>query len=178
MPGMFIRSIPIIPPGMFLSQPPITTTPSMLWLIVAVSMQSAMTSRDTSEYFIPSVPMLMPSVTVITPNVCGMPPAARTAASARSHRCCSPALHGFIVLCPLAMPTIGLSKSPSLNPTARSIERLGERATPWVMICDRRLFGIAGNSLEKGAGTGGRLPGGGFLAGPDCGLPYNRRTQF
>ena len=139
---MFIRSIPIIAPGMFLSQPPITTTPSMLWLIVAVSIASAITSRDTSEYFIPSVPMLMPSVTVITPKVCGMPPAARTAASTRSASGCSPALQGFIVLWPLAMPTIGLSKSPLSKPTARSIERLGERAIPWVMICDRRLFGM------------------------------------
>ena len=130
----------------------------MLWLIVAVSIASAITSRDTSEYFMPSVPMLMPSVTVITPNICGMPPAARTAASARSASCCRPALHGFIVLWPLAMPTIGFSKSPSLKPTARSIARLGERATPWVMICERRLFGMR---ETPGEGSG---PEGGFRA--------------
>jgi len=29
--------------------------------MVAVSIASAITSRDTSEYFMPSVPMLMPS---------------------------------------------------------------------------------------------------------------------
>src|SRR5271166_1388984 len=58
-----------------------------------------------------------------------------------------PALHGFIVLCPLATPTIGLSKSPSLKPTARSIARFGERATPWVMIRLRRLLGIGESSL-------------------------------
>jgi hypothetical protein len=50
-------------------------------------------------------------------------------------------LHGFIVEWPFATPMIGLSKSPSLNPTARSIARLGERATPWVISRERRLGG-------------------------------------
>ena len=58
-----------------------------------------------------------------------------------------PALQGFIVLCPFATPTIGLSKSPSPNPTARSIARFGDRATPCVMIRLRRLFGIEESSL-------------------------------
>ena len=57
-----------------------------------------------------------------------------------------PALHGFIVEWPLATPTIGLSKSPSPKPTARSIARLGERATPWVMRRERRLRGCHGSS--------------------------------
>ena len=39
-----------------------------------------MTSRETSEYFMPSVPMPMPSVTVGKPNTCGIAPAAFTAA--------------------------------------------------------------------------------------------------
>ena len=50
----------------------------------AVSIESAMTSRETSEYFIPSVPIEIPSLTVMVPKICGMAPAARTAASARS----------------------------------------------------------------------------------------------
>src|SRR4029453_6167310 len=52
-----------------------------------------------------------------------------------------PALHGFMVEWPLATPTIGFSKSPSPKPTARSMARLGERATPWVMRRERRLTG-------------------------------------
>jgi prolipoprotein diacylglyceryltransferase len=52
-----------------------------------------------------------------------------------------PALQGFIVEWPFATPTIGLSKSPSPKPTARSIARLGERATPWVMSWLRRSRG-------------------------------------
>ncbi len=100
-------------PGMFLSQPPTASTPSMNWLCTAVSIESAITSRETSEYFIPSVPMEMPSVTVIVPNICGMPPALRSAASAASASGCRPALQGLSVECPLASPMNGFLKSSS-----------------------------------------------------------------
>ena len=102
-------------PGRFLSQPPMASTPSMNWCSAsAVSgWRPAITSRDTSEYFMPSVPMEMPSVTVMVPNICGIAPARRAAASAASASGWIPALHGFIVECPLAMPTMGFSKSAS-----------------------------------------------------------------
>jgi hypothetical protein len=35
-------------------------------------MQSAMTSREISEYFMPSVPIDMPSEMVGVPNTCGI----------------------------------------------------------------------------------------------------------
>jgi hypothetical protein len=140
------RAIAIAPAGMFLSQPPTTSTPSMSWPLTEVSIASAITSRDTSEYFMPSVPMPMPSVTVGTPNTCGIAPAAFSASIARSTSGWMPALHGFIVECPLATPTIGLSKSSSPKPTARSIARFGERATPWVIRRERRLSAMAGTS--------------------------------
>jgi hypothetical protein len=84
MPGTFMRAMAIMPPGMFLSQPPMTSTPSMAWPFTLVSIASAITSRDTSEYFMASVPMPMPSVTVGTPKICGLAPAASRAATARS----------------------------------------------------------------------------------------------
>src|SRR6266850_6403341 len=139
MPGTFMRAIAIMPPGMFLSQPPTTSTPSIAWPLTLVSIASAITSRDTSEYFIASVPMPMPSVMVGTPKTCGLAPAASSAAIALSTSGWMPALHGFMVECPLATPTIGFSKSPSPNPTARSIARLGERASPWVIVLLRQL---------------------------------------
>jgi len=108
-----MRTSAIIAPGMFLSQPPIARIPSMNCDWVAVSMASAMTSRDTSEYFMPSVPIEMPSVTVMVPNICGMPPAARIARSAASASGCRPALQGFSVECPLASPMKGFLKSSS-----------------------------------------------------------------
>ena len=42
------------------------------------STESAMTSRDGSEDFMPSCPMAMPSVTVMVQNSRGVPPAAAT----------------------------------------------------------------------------------------------------
>src|SRR2546428_1193244 len=134
MPGTLIRAIAIIAPGMFLSQPPMQMTPSMSCPFTAVSIESAITSRETSEYFMPSVPMPMPSVTVGKPNTCGMAPAAFTAALALSTSGWMPALQGFMVEWPLATPTIAFSKSPSPKPTARNIARFGERAAPWVMV--------------------------------------------
>jgi hypothetical protein len=105
-------------------------------------MESAMTSRDTSEYFIPSVPIEMPSLTVIVPKICGMPPASLTAASARRARPSRPALHGVMVLCALAIPMMGLPKSASPKPTARNIARLGARCTPSVIALLLSLWGI------------------------------------
>ena len=52
-----------------------------------------------------------------------------------------PALQGFIVEWPLATPTMGLTKSVSPKPTARSMARLGLRATPAVMVLDLRFSG-------------------------------------
>src|SRR5436309_2913013 len=140
MPGTLMRAIAIMLPGMFLSQPPTHRTPSMSCPFTAVSIESAITSRDTREYFIPSVPMPTPSVTVGKPNTCGLTPACSRAATARSTSGWMPALQGFMVEWPLATPTIGLSKSPSTKPTARSIARFGERATPCVIMRLRRLY--------------------------------------
>jgi hypothetical protein len=83
-------------------------------------------------------------VTVGTPKTCGIAPLAASAAIARSTSGWMPALHGFIVLWPLATPTMGFSKSPSPKPTARSIARFGERAMPCVMRRERRFDAIAG----------------------------------
>jgi hypothetical protein len=104
----------------------------------------------------PSVPMPIPSVTVGVPKTCGIAPASLIAAAARSTRGWMPALHGFIVLWPLATPTIGFSKSPSPNPTARNIARFGERATPCVMSFERRLYDMAElRGQKRGEGTAG-----------------------
>ncbi len=105
--------MPIMPPGMFLSQPPITITPSIHWPCTQVSMQSAITSRDTRLYFMPSVPIAMPSEIVGVPNTCALPPAARMPSTAASASTCRPELHGVIVEWPFATPIIGLRKSLS-----------------------------------------------------------------
>jgi hypothetical protein len=60
---------------MFLSHPPIATNPSMPSQPTTVSIESAITSRDTSEYFIPSDPIEMPMDTLIVLNTIALPPA-------------------------------------------------------------------------------------------------------
>ncbi len=59
---------------MFLSQPPMAMRPSNQAQPVTVSMESAMTSRETREYFMPSVPMEMPSEMVMVLNSTALPP--------------------------------------------------------------------------------------------------------
>ena len=95
---MSSRAMAIIAPGMFLSQPPTASTPSMAWALHTVSMESAMTSRETREYFIPSVPIEIASLTVMVPKTWGMAPAARSAAWPRSARVSRPRLQGVRLL--------------------------------------------------------------------------------
>ena len=72
-----------MPPGIFLSQPPMTITPSMRAALQTVSMESAITSRETRENFMPSVPIEIPSLTVMVPKICGMAWASRSTLTAR-----------------------------------------------------------------------------------------------
>ena len=51
------------------------TKPSMPSRATTVSIESAMTSRETSEYRMPGVPMQMPSETVMVPKMIALPPA-------------------------------------------------------------------------------------------------------
>lgn len=64
-------------PGPVLSQPITHTSPSSRWPRTTSSIESATTSRLTSEDFIPSVPIDTPSLTEIVLNSIGVPPAAR-----------------------------------------------------------------------------------------------------
>jgi len=77
--------------------------------------------------------MEIPSLIVIVPNIWGMALACRIAASACNAKSLIPALQGVMVLYALAIPTIGLAKSSSVNPTARNMARFGERWTPAVI---------------------------------------------
>ena len=86
----------------------------------------------------PSVPIEIPSETVIVPKTCGIVPAARSASIARSASGPIPTLQGVRLLWAFATPTMGFSKSASPKPTARSIERLGARSSPSVMARLRR----------------------------------------
>ena len=103
-------------PGIVLSQAASATIPSNRCPRATSSIESAMTSRDTSEVFIPDVPIVMPSEMAIVLNSIGVPPAARMpsltfAASARR-----PKLHGIVSVHVEATPMIGLASASWSKP--------------------------------------------------------------
>jgi hypothetical protein len=86
-------------------------------------MESAMTSRDTSEVFMPDVPIVIPSEIAIVLNSIGVAPAARMpsftrAASARRWK-----LHGIVSIHVDATPMMGLAIASSSKPMACRYER-------------------------------------------------------
>ena len=71
------RPSAIIAPGLVLSQATRQTSPSKRWPRATVSIESAITSRETSDARIPEVPIDVPSETAIVLNSIGVPPASR-----------------------------------------------------------------------------------------------------
>ena len=65
-------------PGTILSQLGMQIMPSKQWAWTMVSTQSAISSREGSEYFMPPWPMAMPSSTPMVLKTKGTPPASRT----------------------------------------------------------------------------------------------------
>src|SRR5450755_139855 len=130
--GTSSRAHAISMPGSDLSQPAMATSASNCSACTITSTESAITSRLTSEDFMPSVPIEIPSDTAIVPNSNGTAPACRTpsfAAAASPLRC---RLHGVTSFQDEATATCGRSMSASLSPTARSIARAGARDGPVV----------------------------------------------
>ena len=117
-------------PGMFLSQPPTATKASKPWQPTTVSMESAMTSRDTREYFMPSVPIEMPSEMVMVLNTTALPPFSLMPWATLTANWSMCMLHGVTMLQVEATPIWGFWKSSFLKPVAYSIPRLGARSIP------------------------------------------------
>ena len=89
-----------------------------MWPRPRSSIESAITSRLTREVFIPSVPMVMPSLMAIVLNSIGVPPARRTPCFTCSARRRRLKLQGIVSVQVLAMPMIGRAMSSSENPIA------------------------------------------------------------
>ena len=83
------------------------------------SIESAISSRDTSEARMPGVPCVWLSETAIVLNSSGTPPACSTppATAAASSRCVR--LHGIVPVQVEPMPTIGPVKRAGSIPIAR-----------------------------------------------------------
>ena len=143
---MSMRASAIAAAGIVLSQPTRQTSPSRWCERVASSIESAMTSRLTSEPRMPSTPIVTPSETEIVLNSIGVPPASRMpcltfCASARWLK-----LHGIVSIHVVATPTNGRAMSSSVKPIALSIARAAARSGPSVMTAELRLAGSEGRS--------------------------------
>ena len=146
---------------MFLSHPPMATRPSKPSAPATVSIESAITSRDTSEYFMPSVPIEMPSDTVMVLKMTLFAPAASTPAAAARARSSMCTLHGVTWLHVEQTPTTGREKSSRENPTACSIARPAARAGPSTTADEnRRGAGTDARWARDDAGFFGRRVGG------------------
>ena len=148
-------------PGRFLSHPPMATKASNRSAKATSSMESAITSRLTREACMPSVPMEMPSLTVMVPNSKGVAPAERMPSRAAWASLPRWMLQGVTSLALLAMPMNGRFRSSSPSPIARSMARAGARSGPSV-ISRLRCFMFKAvacvikpsvDGLKLGAGT-------------------------
>ena len=120
--GLSSLAIPIRHPGIFLSHPPIAINPSYPKHPTTVSIESAITSLDTSEYFIPCVPIEMPSDTVIVLKSTPLPPELFIESSTISESLLICILHGVTFAPVDAIPTKGFVKSSDVKPTPLSID--------------------------------------------------------
>ena len=132
------------------------TTPSISWPRMTSSIESATTSRLTSEVFIPSVPIVTPSLIAIVLNSMGVPPAARMPALTTSARWRWLMLQGIVSIQVVATPTIGLARSSSVKPMALSIARAPARSGPSVRAAEWRLAGSDGYGASDIGGLLGR----------------------
>src|SRR6516164_3148087 len=152
--GTLQRIIPIITPGSVLSQPPKPISASYARPWTTASIESAISSRENSENFIPSWFMLMPSETDTVVNSRGVPPASAMPSFAASTWKSCVILQGVCSPFILTTPTIGFASAASSKPIARMKARWGARSRPSVVTRDRNFFIAtilrAGSSLTQG----------------------------
>src|SRR5262249_39278432 len=130
-----------------------TTASSMLPRTTS-SMESAMISRLMREVFIPSVPIVIPSLTVTVLNSSGVPPAARTPSFTFAARRRRWQQQGPISVQVLAIATSGFSRSSRVNPVAAYMARAGARSGPSVMMWLRCFNSEAMAATFRGSGEG------------------------
>src|SRR6266852_287950 len=154
--GRLRRAIAITMPGIVLSQPDMPTNASRRCPRTTSSTESAIVSRLTSEAFIPSVPIAIPSVTEIVLNSMGVPPAARMPSFTFSASFWWFQLHGVISLQQWPTPTSGFLRSSSVKPTALKKDRAAARSGPstTILLLRRGSLGMAillGNGTKVGS---------------------------
>ena len=112
--GRSRRAAAISMPGTILSQFGIITRASNWCAVTMHSTLSAISSRVTREYFMPSCPIAIPSHTPIAGNSIGVPPAMRIPALTASEILSSIKWPGIISFLAQQTPTSGRSSSSSV----------------------------------------------------------------
>ena len=112
--GMFSLAAAIIMPGTILSQFVTSARPSSRCASAIDSIESAMSSREAREYFIPAWPIAMPSQMPMEGNSIGVPPALLMPAFTASAIVSRWIWPGIISFFALTTPTRGLSSSSSV----------------------------------------------------------------
>ena len=116
--GIFKRAAAIKRPGTFLSQLGTMTKASKAWAIAIASVLSAISSRLTREYFMPSCPIAIPSQTAIAGKTIGTPPARATPCLTASTILSRFICPGTMSFWELTIPMRGFWISSSVNPSA------------------------------------------------------------
>ena len=128
--GTSRRASAITAPGIVLSQPDSATTASNRCPRATSSIESAITSRLTSDAFMPSVPIVMPSEIAIVLNSIGVPPAARMPSFTFADRRRRWKLHGIVPIHVFATPMSGLRRSSSREPDRIQVRARGRAVGP------------------------------------------------
>ena len=113
---------------------------SLFMAMAMDSVESAISSRETSEYFMPSCPIARPSHTAMAGKTSGTPPARATpcfTASTTLSRFMCPGTMSFFEL---TMPISGRSISSSVRPRAFMSASLGAAEGPLVILSLRICF--------------------------------------
>ncbi len=121
--GMLRRRAAISIPGVILSQLEMHTSASAWCALTMYSTESAIRSREGSEYSMPPCPMAMPSSTAMVLNSRGMPPAAVIASETMRPTGCRCVWPGTNSVKLFATAIIGLPKSAAFTPAARNRAR-------------------------------------------------------
>ena len=144
-----MRASAIPAAGIVLSHPTTQTTASKSCPRQTSSMESAITSRLTREAFMPSVPIVSPSLIAMVLNSMGVPPAARMPSFTFADNRRRWKLQGMVSIQVLATPIRGLLRSSSVNPTALNMERAPARDRPSVMLRLRCLRSIGLEDYDR-----------------------------
>ena len=150
--GIFRRIAAMSMPGVTLSQLEIQTMASTRCALHMYSTESAMRSRDGSEYNIPSCPMAMPSSMAMVLNSAAKQPCASMSAFICCPILCKCVCPGTNCVNELTMPIIGLPSCSSFMPLARQSARAPAMRRPSV-LSELRNFIVGRDFTRVPAGT-------------------------